>query len=100
MKLSTSKLLAGSICVFGMIMTIFYYVTIWLGYDCDPAVAVASISEIIASVLGYLIFSMKTKDSRNKYGIGKDGLPFCGCGSTPAEEKMEEIIEDEEEAEG
>lgn len=93
-KISTSKLLVGIICGFGMAMTIFYYVTIWMGFDVDPAVAVAGITEIVSSVLGYLVFSLKTKQSRNENGLDKNGVPWTlvnAC-KTKAEEAMDNCV--------
>ena len=43
----------------------------------DATIAVTCISVVIGALLSYLLYQMGLKNSRNKYGIGPDGQPFC-----------------------
>lgn len=42
----------------------------------DSTLAVTSLTTVIASLLSYLLYQMGLKNSRNKYGIDSDGVPF------------------------
>ena len=50
----------------------------------DATIAVTCISVVIGALLSYLLYQMGLKNSRNKYGIGPDGQPFCTTTSEEA----------------
>lgn len=60
----------------GVINVAVYWVAIFLGFQPDASVACTGMVEMIAPVIGYLVYQAKLKDSRNKYGIDKDGVPY------------------------
>lgn len=65
-------------CVlFGVVNVAVYWIAVFMDKAPGTEVAVAGVAEIIAPVIGYLIYQAKLKDSRNKYGIDKDGVPYA-----------------------
>lgn len=77
-------------CVlFGMANVATYWVAVFMDKAPGSEVAVAGVAEIIAPVLGYLIYQAKLKDSRNKYGIAEDGVPYA---VKQAEESADEPV--------
>ena len=63
--------------LFGMANVAVYWIAVFLDKAPGTEVAVAGVAEIIAPVIGYFIYQAKLKDSRNKYGIDKDGVPYA-----------------------
>lgn len=70
----------------GVINVAVYWVAVFMDKAPDATVACTGMVEMIAPVLGYYIYQAKLKDSRNKYGIDADGVPFS---------KKEPITEDD-----
>ena len=42
----------------------------------DSALPIAGITAIITPLVGYLTYQAKLKNSRNKYGINEQGVPY------------------------
>lgn len=42
----------------------------------DASLPIAGITAIITPIISYLLYQAKLKDSRNKYGISENGLPY------------------------
>lgn len=60
----------------GVINVTVYWVAIFMGLQPDSSVACTGMVEMIAPVLGYFVYQAKLKDSRNKYGIDENGVPY------------------------
>lgn len=43
----------------------------------DSALPIAGITAIITPMISYLLYQFKLKNSRNKYGINEQGVPYC-----------------------
>lgn len=43
----------------------------------DASLPIAGITAIITPIIGYLLYQAKLKDSRNKYGISENGVPYA-----------------------
>lgn len=48
----------------------------------DASLPISGITAIITPIISYLLYQAKLKDSRNKYGIGENGVPY----TTPDQE--------------
>jgi hypothetical protein len=77
-------IIASSVFVLiGCWMIYEYYALIRLaienGSDVVPDVAlpIAGITSILVPFISYLIYQFKLKNSRNKYGISENGVPYC-----------------------
>lgn len=78
------------LCVLGSIIFIFlgcwmiwrYYELIQLSITLDASIApdsalpIAGITAIITPFISYLLYQFKLKNSRNKYGINENGVPY------------------------
>ena len=51
----------------------------------DASLPIAGISAIITPIVGYLLYQAKLKDSRNKYGISENGVPYVMPGKNGGE---------------
>jgi len=75
------SLIAAIFAVYGIWCGIEYYTLCRLAIETssempEPTLAVVNVSTVIASLLSYLLYQMGLKNSRNKYGINSDGVPF------------------------
>lgn len=43
----------------------------------DASLPIAGITSILVPFIGYLTYQFKLKNSRNKYGISENGVPYC-----------------------
>lgn len=43
----------------------------------DVTLPVTGITSILVPFISYLIYQFKLKNSRNKYGINENGVPYC-----------------------
>ena len=43
----------------------------------DSALPITGITAIITPMVSYLLYQAKLKNSRNKYGIDENGVPYC-----------------------
>lgn len=95
----------------GIIVFFFGVFAIWCGYEYynlakqaielnsimpDVTLAVTAMSVVIGAVLSYLLYQMGLKNSRNKYGVREDGVPFkLRVDVEPSVEEYEETESDE-----
>lgn len=85
-KFEFSKLL----CVLASLVFMFigcwmiwrYYILVQLAIETNSAVApdsalpIAGITAIITPLISYLLYQFKLKNSRNRYGISENGVPY------------------------
>lgn len=71
------------LCLFGGWMIWKYYsltelaITRDSSTTPDAALPISGITAIITPFVAYLIYQAKLKDSRNKYGISENGVPYA-----------------------
>ena len=75
------SLIAGIFAIYGIWCGIEYYVLCRIAIENgsmmpEPTLAVVNVSTVIASLVSYLLYQAGLKNSRNKYGIDSDGVPF------------------------
>lgn len=75
------SLVAAIFAIYGIWCGVEYYRLCRLAIETcaempEPTLAVINVSTVIASLLSYLLYQMGLKNSRNKYGIDSDGIPF------------------------
>lgn len=75
----------------GVINVSVYWVAIFMGLQPDSSVACTGMVEMIAPVLGYFVYQAKLKDSRNKYGIDENGIPYVVSRKTEDETADETV---------
>lgn len=76
MKIEKSVLFCLLCMALGVADVAVYWVAVFLDKAPDATVACTGMVEMIAPVLAYCVYQAKLKDSRNKYGIDSDGIPF------------------------
>lgn len=91
MKNKKKKKIEWSKLFCSLIAAIFAIYGIWCGFEyyklcrlaietCssmpEPTLAVVNVSTVIASLLSYLLYQMGLKNSRNKYKVDSEGVPF------------------------
>lgn len=65
------------LCMFlGVANVAVYWIAVFMGKAPGETVACTGMVEMIAPVLGYYVYQAKLKDSRNKYGIDENGVPY------------------------
>ncbi len=75
-KIETSKLFCGIVMIFSIVCTALCFVLAFLGYPVPETLGVTVFGMGVVDVLGYLFYNGANKNSRNKYGIDVDGVPF------------------------
>ena len=75
-KMEFSKKITLFLLCFGVLAVAMYYLCVWFEKPVADGVAIAAMSELIGSLLGYLGYQGWCKHSRNKTGIDKNGIPF------------------------
>lgn len=78
---------------FGILGVIASYILAFMGYPSNETVTLALITEIILSCLGYLMYQLGLKTSRNKYSVDENGIPFNWNRIIETDELREDIIE-------
>ena len=59
-----------------------YYILVQLAIETNSAIApdsalpITGITAIIVPLISYLLYQFKLKNSRNKYGISENGVPY------------------------
>jgi len=72
-----SKKLAIFLIMFGVCGIIASYVLAFLEKKTvNDSVTIALITQIMVACISYLLYQYRLKNSRNVYGIDKDGVPF------------------------
>ena len=76
--------LASSVFVgVGVWMIYRYYALVELAIKTEASIApdsalpIAGITAIFTPIIAYLIYQFKLKNSRNKYGISENGVPYA-----------------------
>lgn len=75
------SLIAGIFAIYGIWCGIEYYNLCRVAIEnCssmpEPTLAVVNVSTVIASLLSYLLYQGGLKNSRNKYKVDSEGVPF------------------------
>ena len=90
-KRTKKKEFSKMLCVVASLVFVFVGCwMIWKYYDLvelaiqndssatpDSALPIAGITSILVPFISYLIYQFKLKNSRNKYGINENGVPYC-----------------------
>lgn len=76
-----STTIAAIFAIYGIWCGIEYYKLCRLAIETcssmpEPTLAVVNVSTVIASLLSYLLYQAGLKNSRNKYGVDAEGIPF------------------------
>ena len=71
-----SKIITVFLILFGVVCITASFILAFLGKDTNDAVTIAAISQLIVSNVGYLSYQYRLKDSRNKYRVDANGIPF------------------------
>ena len=75
-KFEWSKLICGLIILYGIANGVVYNVAVFMDKMPDSALAVQSIITIVGGYMSYLMYQFGLKNSRNKFGIDSDGVPY------------------------
>lgn len=85
-KIEFSKVLCGfafvALLILGVWMVVRYYNLAQVAIENgsvnmpDAALPIAGVSMIIAPIVSYVLYQGSLKNSRNKYGVDADGIPF------------------------
>lgn len=75
----------------GVLNVAVYWVAVFTGKAPGETVACTGMVEMIAPVLGYYVYQAKLKDSRNKYGVDADGVPFSEQETNTKDEGSETV---------
>ena len=71
---------AQRIVVISWIVTVIWisssFILAWYNKDTNSAVTVSLITESFGVTVGYFIYQAVLKNSRNKYGVDNDGIPY------------------------
>ena len=71
-----SKIVCGLIVAYGIANGVIYNVAVFMDKCPDSALAVQSITTIIGGYMSYLLYQFGLKNSRNKFGVDGDGIPY------------------------
>ncbi len=66
----------------GVINVAIYWLAVFLNKAPGETVACTGMVEMIAPVIAYYIYQAKLKDSRNKYKVDENGVPYDIKGET------------------
>ena len=75
-KLEFSKWILVAVLVWGMILVTSSFILAAIDKNVNEGVTIAVISTIVGTIMGYMIYQFKLKDSRNKYKVDEEGVPF------------------------
>lgn len=75
-KLEFSKLFLLLNWLIAVVWISLSYCLAALGMDSNSDVTVVVVTEVLVVTLGYLLYQFGLKNSRNKYGIDKNGVPY------------------------
>lgn len=71
-----SKIICGILVLYGISNGVVYNVAIFMDKMPDSALAVQSVITIVGGYMSYLMYQFGLKNSRNKYGIDGEGVPY------------------------
>ena len=66
----------------GVVNVAIYWLAVFLNKAPGETVACTGMAEMIAPVIAYYIYQAKLKDSRNKYKVDENGVPYDLKGET------------------
>ena len=75
-KIEFSKWILIAVLIWGMILVTSSFVLAALDKNVNEGVTISVIGTVISAILGYMIYQFKMKDSRNKYKVDDEGVPF------------------------
>ena len=75
-KIEWSKVVCGLLILYGIANGILYNVAVFMDKAPDSALAVQSVTTIIGGYMSYLLYQFGLKNSRNKFGIDSEGIPY------------------------
>lgn len=75
-KFEWSKLWMALIVLYGIGCGVAYYAAVFIDKPVDPSLAIQAVVTIIGAFLSYLIYQFGCKNSRNRYGVDSEGVPF------------------------
>lgn len=75
-KIEWSKFVCGVLILYGIANGILYNVAVFMDKCPDAALAVQSVTTIIGGYMSYLLYQFGLKNSRNKFGIDGEGVPY------------------------
>ena len=64
------------IVLYGVGCGVAYYIAVFMDKMADSALAVQAIVTILGGYMSYLMYQFGLKNSRNKYGVDNDGIPY------------------------
>lgn len=92
-KFEWSKLWMALIVLYGIGCGVAYYVAIFMDKMADSALAVQAVITILGGYMSYLMYQFGLKNSRNKYGIDNEGIPYSQkVEDTYGEDECEEEV--------
>lgn len=71
-----SKLWMALIVLYGIGCGVAYYAAVFMDKMVESALAVQAVITILGGYMSYLMYQFGLKNSRNKYGIDGDGIPY------------------------
>ena len=75
-KLEWSKIVCGLIILYGIGNGVVYNIAIFMDKMPDSSLAVQSVTTIIGGYMSYLLYQFGLKNSRNKFGVDSEGMPY------------------------
>lgn len=91
-KIEKSTVLCWVVVIFGILCVAACFVLAFCGLDVPESLGVTAFGAITGGVGGYLGYHGALKNSRNKYGVDADGIPF-------AQKQTEDAVTDGEDNE-
>ena len=94
-KFEWSKLWMALIVLYGIGCGVAYYIAVFMDKMADPALAVQSVITIVGGFVSYLMYQFGLKNSRNKFGVDSEGVPYSQRVSDMyGEDVIDEILEE------
>lgn len=91
-KFEWSKLWMALIVLYGIGCGVAYYAAVFMDKMVESALAVQAVITILGGYMSYLMYQFGLKNSRNKYGIDNEGVPYSQKVSDSYEEnECEEV---------
>jgi hypothetical protein len=86
------------IVLYGIGCGVAYYIAVFMDKMVDPALAVQSVITIVGGFVSYLMYQFGLKNSRNKFGVDSEGVPYSQrvsdmYGDDVIDEILEEVSE-------
>ena len=75
-KFEWSKVICGVLVTYGIANGILYNIAVFMDKCPDSALAVQSVTTIIGGYMSYLLYQFGLKNSRNRYGVDEEGVPY------------------------